>query len=319
MKRFSLLTGLAASAVLAGISSIAPAQTLDGSIAGDPYTLLSVQTVNTQFGDNFSELNAAWGTVSGGVLYLALTGNLESNFNKLNIFIDSVPGGENTLTNNVDFGGNNPTNDGWAGKYAGFTFDAGFAADYMIIARNGSSGGDRFDLDFTTVGSTSVVQTSGDIFGGTLEGVNASVGASGIGVAFNNSNVAGIGGGDGGADPVAAAAVQTGLELAIPLSAIGNPGIGDIILISAHINGSNHDYLSNQSLGGYLPPQGNLGGDGIGGYNGTVGQLNMNDFAGLQYFAIVVPEPTSLAMLGLVGLAVLRRPQRNWNSPARSR
>lgn len=172
----------------------------------------------------------------------------------------------------------------------------------MIIARNGFSGGATFSIDFTSVGSTSVVESSDDIFGGTLQGVNASVGVSGIGVAFNNSNVAGITGGTGPADPLAAVAVQTGLELAIPLSAIGNPAPGDVILISAHVNGSNHDYLSNQSLGGYLPPQGNLGGDGVGGFNGTVGQLNMNDFAGLQYFAIAVPEPTSLTLLALGGL-----------------
>ena len=34
-----------------------------------------------------------------------------------------MPGGENTLTNSTDFGGNNPTTGGWAGKHAGFTFD----------------------------------------------------------------------------------------------------------------------------------------------------------------------------------------------------
>ncbi|HOW72220.1 MAG TPA: hypothetical protein PKY77_16595 [Phycisphaerae bacterium] len=64
------------------------------------------------------------------------------------------------------------------------------------------------------------------------------------------------------------------------------------------INGSNHDYLSNQFLGGLTPPQGNLGGDGTGGFNGTVGQINLNNFAGEQF--LVVPEPA--------GMAPLRRP-----------
>ena len=307
MKRFGFLFGFGVASLVVGMLSFASAQVLDGSIAGDPYTLLSTQTVQTQFVDNNDELNAAWGTVQGGKLYLTLTGNLQSIFNKLNIFIDSVAGGENTLTNSTGLGGNNPSNDGWAPKYAGFTFDRGFAADYMIIARNGFSGGAKFLLDFNSVGSTSVVESSVDIFGGTLEGVNPSVGASGIGVAFNNSNIAGIIGGTGAADPLAAVAVQTGLELAIPLSAIGSPGPGDVILIAAHINGPNHDYLSNQSLGGYLPPQGNLGGDGNGGFNGTVGQLNMNNFPGLQYFGIAVPEPTGLALVALGGLALLHR------------
>lgn len=291
----------------------AAAVTLDGSIAGDGYGLASVQTVQTEFGDNDSELNAAWAHVNGGVLYLTLTGNLEDNFNRLNIFIDSVSGGENVVTNNTGFGGNNPANDNWAGKYAGFTFDAGFAADYLIILRNGFVAGPQFDVDFNSVGNTSIVESSSDIFGGSLTGANPSVGPAGLGVAFNNSNVAGVTGGMGAANQAAAVAVQTGIELAIPLAAIGNPSPGDCIKISAMINGTNHDYLSNQFLGPIdnVAPyeQIRLGGDGSGGFNGTVGQINLNNnsyASGEQFFSIcTVPEPSSCVLIGLavVGLA----------------
>lgn len=48
-----------------------------------------LQAVETQRGDNESELDAACCTSDGTRLYLALTGNLQNNFNKLEIFIDS--------------------------------------------------------------------------------------------------------------------------------------------------------------------------------------------------------------------------------------
>jgi hypothetical protein len=133
---------------------------------------------------------------------------------------------------------------------------------------------------------------------------------AGIGVAHDRSNTGGVTGGTGAADPVAAAAVTTGIELAIPLSALGNPNPSDI-LISAMINGSNHDYLSNQFLGGLTAPQGNLGGDGAGNFNGTVGQINLNaSYAGgLQYFAI--PEPSAATLAGLAVLTMVRRRARS--------
>jgi hypothetical protein len=293
--------------ILGLIAAPVSAVTLDGSIAGDGYVLRSVQTVETQFGDNLSELNAAYSKIEGGVLYLALTGQVENNFNKLNIFIDTGAGGQNAIGPDTANGGLNPTNDGWAQKYRGFTFDSGFDANYLIIARNGNFGGDRFDFDFNSVGNAGTVQSTFDIFGGSLTGANASVGAAGIGVAYDNSNVAGVLGGTAAADSTAAKAVQTGLELAIPLSALGNPNPANI-LISAHVNASNHDYLSNQSLGGFPAPQGNLGSDGTGAGNGNVAGINLNQYPGNQYFP-VVPEPTAavLGVLAVAGVAVRRR------------
>jgi hypothetical protein len=302
--------------VISSLMSVpAMAFVLDGSIAGDGYTLRAVQTVNTGFGDNLSELDAGYATISGGNLHLALTGNLENNLNALNIFIDSVAGGENRLTSDINNGGNNPTNSGWANKHAGMIFDSGFATDYMLILRNGFLGVDVFNIDFSSVGSNSTVETAGNVFGGSLTGSNANaLPGAGIGVAFDDSNLAGVTGFPGAANQLAAAAVQTGIELVIPLASIGNPGAGDTILISAMINGSNHDYLSNQVLGGLSSSQGNLGGDGTGIFTGNLSGIDFNRYVGNQYFSVPVPTPVPAAvwlfgsgLLGLIG--VCRRKQ----------
>jgi hypothetical protein len=148
----------------------------------------------------------------------------------------------------------------------------------------------------------------GNIFGGTTEG-SANLGPAGIlsdflEVGYNNSNVAGVGGGSGAADQMAALAVLTGLEFSISLADLGNPDIGDI-KISAMVNGSGHNYLSNQILGGLAAPQGNLGGDGFGGFIGNLSGINFNNFSGEQWFT--VPTPGAFALLGLGGLVATRR------------
>jgi MYXO-CTERM domain-containing protein len=309
------IVSLVSMLVLASTSATA-IPILDGVKDGSYGAAVSVQTVETQFGNanpnGGSELDAAYAQIDGGVLYLMLTGNLESNFNSLNIFIDSVAGGQNQLQADANSGGNNPENNGWADKHVGMTFDNGFEADYLISLRNGVFGTDRFDIDYSIVsGGLGAYEAATNIFGGSLTGSNGAALPNGIGVGFNNSNVGGVSGGTGAANQAAALAVTTGVELAIPFSALGNPNPQNI-LISAMINGSNHDYLSNQFLGGLLPPQGNLGGDGNGGFTGTVSQIDLNEFAGNQFFAVAetaAPEPSTalLAASGLVGLLARRR------------
>lgn len=289
--------------------------TIDGSKDAGYGAALAVQTVQTQFGDDTgagggSELDAAYATIEGGNLNLLLTGNLESNFNKLNIFIDSVVGGQNVIGPDIANGGVNPTNDNWAQAHNGLTFDTGFEPDFLVIARNGDFGGPRFDFDFNSVGNDGTVESSVDLFGGTAEGSAVGIGASGLSVAFDNSNIAGIAGGTLAADATAAEAVNTGLELSIPLSALGSPAVGSTISISAQINGSNHDFLSNQFLGGLAAPQENLG---------SVGAVDLTSFAGDQFFSIVVPGGSLLGDFdndGDVDLADLDQYNGNIGQPA---
>lgn len=163
--------------LLVGLTALplCAAPTVDGTKDAAYGSALAVQTVDTGFGDanpnNGSELDAGYGLIDGGNLYLMLTGNLEANFNKLEIFIDSKAGGQNVF----DSSGN----DG-AGAMDGLVFDAGFTADYHLIARRGNdSGNDKFDLDFANLTAQSASGYS-DILGGltgsgsTGTGVNAS-------------------------------------------------------------------------------------------------------------------------------------------------
>ncbi len=303
-----MLRNLICAVVVCALTIVATgAPILDGTRDPAYGTAKAVQSVQTQFGDNMSELDAGYASIEGGTLYLMLTGNLQNNFNKLNIFIDSQAGGQNVLQADGNNGGNNPEDDGWANKHAGMTFDSGFEADYLLILRNGNSGGDRFDIDYAVVGGgLGNFLFAGDVFAGSTTGSNAAALPNGIGVAFNNSNVAGIMGGTGAADPIAAQAVTTGIELAIPLAAIGSPA--GPFKISAMVNGSNHDYLSNQFLAGLPAGTDNLGGDGAGTFTGNLAGIDLNQFAGDQYF--VVPEPSTLALCVLAALVATTRRMR---------
>src|SRR3954470_4992779 len=78
---------------------------VDGTVDAEYGTAISVQTTQTNFGDasppgslGGSELDAAYGKIVGGRLYLMLNGNHEPNFNKPAEVIAPVPGGKNTLT-----------------------------------------------------------------------------------------------------------------------------------------------------------------------------------------------------------------------------
>jgi hypothetical protein len=251
---------------------------VNGTIAGDAYCSTTIQTVETQFGDNTSELDAGYGSIINGRLYLALTGNLENNFNKLEIFIDSVAGGENLLTGV-------PGNDG-SNVMAGMRFDAGFEADYHVIVRRGNDGTtDRLDVDFAQLGTPNF-SFYGNVFGGTNTGVGVTgtgFNTSPIQVAYDNSNTLGVLGGCNAADPVAATAVTTGLELSIALADLGLPA--GPVRVCAFVNGSGHNYASNQFLGGLAAPQCNLGGDGAGVFTGSL-SFDLGAFAGDQFFTV---------------------------------
>jgi hypothetical protein len=238
-------------------------------------TPLAVQTVETQFGDNGCEWNAGYAYVNAGKLYLMFTGNLNTNFEKLEIFIDSKSGGSSTFTS----AGND-----FANVMNGMIFDNGFAPDYHLIARRGSG---KFDLDFANL-ATPAFASYLDVFGGFDFGsgfTGTGTNTRSIRVGYNGSNSAGILGGTAAADQVAAVAVTTGLELCIDLADLGNPtGPIKVMLLQ---NNNNHDFLSNQTLGGLIPTPtfGNLG--------NPANTKDFSSYGGDQFFS-VDPSPVHL-------------------------
>src|SRR5688572_16654894 len=147
MMYFAKKRFVAAAALAIGAGAVQAAPTVDGTRDAEYGGALAVQTVQTGFGDNFSEMDAGYASMQGGKLYLMLTGNIEANFNKLEIFIDSKAGGQSVF----DSSGNDN-----AQRMDGLVFDVGFTADYHVIARRGDDGGNlKFDLDFADLGGQS--------------------------------------------------------------------------------------------------------------------------------------------------------------------
>lgn len=295
----ALAAGLAI-AIAATTAHAAP--TVNGTVTGaDMYgPALAVQTTQTAWGDNENELNAAYGLITAGRLHLAFTGNLANNFNNLEIFIDSRPGGQNVYAS--------AGNDNTAGMN-GFTFDSGFSADYHLNVRHGLIPNTRFNLDFADLQAGTFSQYV-DVFGGSATGATSTgtgINSSPIQIAFNNSNMAGVTDGSGPANQAAAAAATTGFELSIALTDLGLP-LGEI-RVFAFINNTGHNFASNQFLPGLVTPQSFLGSDGAGGFTGTLSQLNMNNYypGAAEGWFTVVPAPGAATLLGLAGLLAARR------------
>jgi hypothetical protein len=127
---------------------------VDGTYVGDGALYgpaRSIQNTNTGYGNSTngdpraaksgSEIDQLFASVQGGRLYVLVTGNLEDNFNKLSVFIDSMPGGVNQIV-----GAELPpqvdpyccSGSGALQRLNGLRFDSGFAADHFLTFSNGN-------------------------------------------------------------------------------------------------------------------------------------------------------------------------------------
>jgi hypothetical protein len=266
--RIVSLSAFLAAALVAFVSP-ASAVTVSGTLGPQYGSPLVVQTSQSNVGgtgdptapantNGGSQLDAAYGYISSGTLYLFFSGNLTfwlqlegliPHWLPLDVFIDCAPGGQHQLL------ANNPAIEPGSydlNKTAGLTFDDGFAADYWL-SLGGSfaeSPWPRMNAYFATLPTAG--GGSGAYLGGTLPGapgvLSGGTNPDGIQVAFDDGNQLGLGGGCGAAAPVA---VSTGIEWAIPLAAIGNPT--GCIRVCAFVANQDHSMISNQVMGP-IPP-----------------------------------------------------------------
>lgn len=135
--------------------------TIDGKVDADYGAVLSIQNTNTAYGNatngdpinggSGSEIDAVYAKVATGRLHVIVTGNLEANFNKLEIFLDTGAGGVNAINGSALPGGvdgfccggfappngGNSSNIGALQKMNGLTFDAGFTANHYLTFTHG--------------------------------------------------------------------------------------------------------------------------------------------------------------------------------------
>ncbi|MFN7429192.1 MAG: GC-type dockerin domain-anchored protein [bacterium] len=190
----------------------APVPAIDGVKEGFYGPAKSLQSNYTGFGNNSgtdpviasgSELNGLFVVRNDATqtLTVLFTGNLQNNGNRLNIFFDTVAGGQNRILQASGWGGvlTNLASDGGPN---GFTFDAGFEADYGLSVNCTGGTTPTIYVDAavlpTDVGGTSSYVGSTTFPSGA--GFDAPVlmpgdpGAPAIRAAINNSNNVGVGG-----------------------------------------------------------------------------------------------------------------------------
>lgn len=277
MKNLSIF-GAAGVVALAG-SAFAGTPIVDGSrdaVYGSP---LALQTVQTQFGDsnngqvfgNGNELNGLYATADNDNLYVLLTGNMSGD-NAITFFFENtgIAPGTNVLPN---ISGSIDDFFASADSYGGTTMSAGFAPQRGYMWKYFDFPNDNVPDFIGCLANFPAATADNGTNGAFTTGPGANPGISpvfslgtfnGFQVAINGANTAGVTSGDGPfSDPVATAAVSTGMEFQIPLSALGLvPGAGHSVKILAVLSGGSFNFgtfISNQTLPPLPTPQGNLG------------------------------------------------------------
>ncbi|HEX8521820.1 MAG TPA: PEP-CTERM sorting domain-containing protein [Tepidisphaeraceae bacterium] len=294
----SALTGVAGAQVV--IDGSVPMTALASGVSTEYGAALALQGTPTQFGNNVSELNGAYGNYTvGGSLNLGVTGNLEGNGNGFVIFLDSKSGGAVAQTAGGGFnrfgsiggaktddwgtdtngGADNTPNPGDGispTPGGGSVVNGGFNPEKALVFNYYAPNNAYYlnVIDLTVPNSSQYLNR--DIYVGTnTPGAGAATGyyvrddgftyGGSITHAFDNSNTAGVNG-LGDATPGDAKTATTGFEMALDSDFLEHQA-GKAIRVLPFITSGGGDYLSNQFLPGMHYPDANNAG-GPGGFEG---------------------------------------------------
>ena len=217
-------------------------------------------------------------------LNVFLAGNVESNFNKLDVFIDSGAGGQNVVGSTQTTTGNF-TN-------TGLRFDAGFA-DYALDLADQRRQHVLTHLcrlrqpPYRHRLPTPAMATAGKPDGSRVG--NGRRARRSI-LTLNNTNTTRR---HRRAPVRTCGDVATGVELRSALADIGYTGGNDP---RRRLHQRRESRLSppTSSIGSLPAATGNLGGDGAGNYTGGIAGLNLANYAGNQFFSVPSRPPSPL-------------------------
>jgi len=232
------------------------------------------------YGSNSGELDAAYGYVDGGALHLLLTGNMPLAWNlegieawePIDIFLDTRPGGQNQLLPN-----NPVVQPYWYDltPLTGLRFDAGLEPDWWFEV-----GGSGFYFPVVATAMAELPTAGGGagtylgtILSGASQPLAGGTNPFGVSMALNDSNTVGV---TRGCGPWSGEEIHSGIELIIPLAAIGNPeGCVRVCAFLAQYN--NQSGLHNQVLGPLPPGTCDLG---------PSGSVDFGAIPGAQWFSV---------------------------------
>jgi hypothetical protein len=314
MRKIWLQTGLGiVCAGILGVAGEARAIVINGTLDPAFGPALATQTINTNAGDatggddsaGGSELDAAYGLISGGNLYLFFAGNLGQDTD-LSVFISAGDPGQSTFSVPQPQGPPYGLPD-----FSGSAFSPGFEATYAFdVSHNSFPGlnndhGVLYNTEYVYGGPGSLTGGFvGDVFE-SPEGIAADASSGGYAtIGINNSNASTMGPAGTPANPAGADAVSTGFEMEVPLSVVGYAGGNIDALACLSYDGTS---LYNQFLPG-IPS----GAQTTVGMPGVLPNFNFTNSPGEFFVISPIPEPASAGLFAL-GLFLLSRRGRRSN------